>query len=192
VENAIQAATRGLGLTDLAVHAPGRAEKSPRWKINFDGQDGRRRHVEIEVSRDPTRAPPGSVVQRPFVPEAASGMARFWVDIYDEPTLAATKLAALLGRETPRDVYDLDLLKDAAPTPGHALIHWAIERAHLEGEDPVRVLWAHLEALSYARFETELKGALRHEIALRIDADEWEALKLKVGEYAEGLLKASR
>jgi hypothetical protein len=192
VENAIQAAARGLMLTDLAVHAPGRAEKSPRWKINFEGPDGLRRHVEIEVSRDPARVPPGTVVQRPFVPEAASGMARFWVDLYDEPTLAATKLAALLGREAARDVYDLDLLKDAAPSPAPALIRWAIDRAHLDGEDPVRVLWAHLDALAYARFEAELAPSLDPSTVSRIDETEWTAIKLRVGDYAGRLLGSAR
>lgn len=189
VRHAIDAAARGLGLTDLAVHAPGKGEQSPRWKINFLSTDGRRHHVEIEVSRDPKRSPPGAVVQRPFVPEAAPGIARFWVDVYDEPTLAATKLAALLGRATPRDVYDLDLLSGVARTVAPMLVRWAITRAQLEGEDPVRVLWAHLDLLPYARFEAELAVALDPTVARRIDETEWTALKLRVGEYAEGLLR---
>jgi hypothetical protein len=109
--------------------------------------------------------------------------------MYDEPTLAATKLAALLGRETPRDVYDLDLLKEVAPRVAPELINWAVTRAHLQGDDPVKVLWAHLEGLSYARFESELEGALSPKVRERIDEAAWTAMKLAVGEYAERHLR---
>src|SRR5579859_3207935 len=159
IRHAIDATVRALGLKDLTVSEPGKNEISPRWKINFAIPDGSRHHVEVEVSRDPSRAPPGHIVQKRFTPHAATGVAHFWVDMYDEPTLVATKLAALLGRETPRDVYDLDLLIDAADAVSPELIAWAVGRAHLQGEDPVKVLWAHLDALSYARFESELEGA---------------------------------
>lgn len=191
VHRAIDAATRGLALRDLVVSEPSKTEMSPRFKVNFTTPDGTRHHVEIEVSRDPARAPPGQVVQQAFVPHAAPGIARFWVDMYDEPTLAATKLAALLGRETPRDVYDLDLLKDRARTLAPALVTWAIDRAALAGEDPARTIWSHLDALSYARCETELLPALTPESATRLDETEWTAMKLRIGEYAENLLRSA-
>lgn len=190
VRRAVESAARGLDLKDLTVSEPGKAEMSPRFKLNFTAADGRSYHLEIEVSRDPKRAPPGEVVQKVFVPEAAPGIARFWVDMYDEPTLAATKLSALLGRETPRDVYDLDLLKDKAGTLDAKLVEWSIRRAQLRGQEPVRVLWAHLEALSYARCEAELIPALIPAVALRLDETEWTAMKLRVGEYAERVLGA--
>lgn len=190
VRHAIEAAARGLALRDLTVSVPGKDEMSPRFKVNFVTADGASHHVEIEVSRDPGRVPPGSVIQKPYTPHAAAGIARFWVDIYDEPTLAATKLAALLGRETPRDVYDLDLLRNVAGSVPPKLVAWAAERAHLAGQNPVTVLWAHLDALSYARYEAELAPALSLEVSRRIDETEWTAMKLRVGEYAEVLLRA--
>lgn len=189
VRHAIDAAARGLSLSGFTVSEPGKNEMSPRWKINFQTAGGQRHHVEVEVSRDPGRAPPGHIVQRPFTPHAAAGIARFWVDVYDEPTLAATKLAALLGRETPRDVYDLDLLMGVADTLSPALVAWAVARAHLQGQDPVPVLRAHLDGLSYARFESELEGALSPEVRERIDEAAWTAMKQKVGEYAERQLR---
>lgn len=192
VRHAIEAAARGLALTDLTVSEPGKAERSPRWKLNFSDAAGARQHLEIEVSRDPERAPPGTVTQKPFEPRAASGIARFWVDVYDEATLAATKLAALLGREVPRDVYDLDLLRAAAPAIPPALVAWSVSRAHLDGRDPVRVLWEHLDALGYDRYRAELEGSLSPEAATRVDETEWTAMKLRVGEYLERQLKAAR
>ncbi|MGA9855687.1 MAG: nucleotidyl transferase AbiEii/AbiGii toxin family protein [Gammaproteobacteria bacterium] len=190
VHRAIEAAARGLGLRDLTVSEPGKAEMSPRFKVNFTTADGRSQHVEIEVSRDPKRAPPGKVVQKAFVPEAAPGIARFWVDMYDESTLAATKLSALLGRETPRDVYDLDLLKDKSGTMDRNLVEWAVGRAQIKGDDPVRVLWAHLDALSFGRCESELLPSLTPDMAGRLDETEWTSMKLRVGEYAERVLGA--
>lgn len=192
VRHAIETAARGLALQDLTVHEPGKAEMSPRWKVNFADAAGQRRHVEIEVSRDPRRAPPGVVTQRPYEPHAAPGIARFWVDVYDEATLAATKLAALLGREVPRDVYDLDLLRGPAGELPPALVAWAVARAALGGREPAQVLWEHLDALAYGRYRAELEGSLPPDTAARIDETEWTAMKLRVGEYLERQLVGAR
>ncbi|MFI4921179.1 MAG: nucleotidyl transferase AbiEii/AbiGii toxin family protein [Gammaproteobacteria bacterium] len=191
VRHAIEAAARGLALKDLIVSEPGKAEQSPRWKLNFSDAAGLRQHLEIEVSRDPRRAPPGVVVQKPFEPRAATGIARFWVDVYDEATLAATKLAALLGREVPRDVYDLDLLRGPAGDIPPALVAWAVGRAGLGGREPAQVLWEHLDALGYDRYRAELEGSLAPAAAARLDETEWTAMKLRVGEYLERQLGAA-
>lgn len=191
VRAAIDSAARGLPLSELHIKGPGKAETSPRWKVNFKDADGHPVHVEIEISRDLSRAAPGRIIQQPFVPVAVKGIPRFWVDIYDEPTLIATKLAALLGREVPRDVYDLDVLSAQPAVPDAAQIAWAIARADIPGQDPQQVLWTHLDALSYERFESELRGALSDDIAERIDEDEWTAMKLRVGQYAETLLASA-
>lgn len=189
VRRAIESAARGLALRDLAISEPGKTEASPKWKINFLDAAGQRCHVEVEVSRDPRRAPPGAIVQKPFVPRAAAGIARFWVDIYDEPTLIATKVAALLGREAARDVYDLDLLMGVSAVPAPKLVKWAVERAHVEGEDPGTPLHAHLNALTWERYLTELRDALPEGTAARIDEREWHAMKQRVGDYVAGLLQ---
>ncbi|HVC37318.1 MAG TPA: nucleotidyl transferase AbiEii/AbiGii toxin family protein [Gammaproteobacteria bacterium] len=189
VGRAIESAARGLALKDLVVSEPGKAEASPKWKINFLDAAGQRLHVEVEVSRDPRRAPPGAVVQKPYVPRAAVGIPRFWVDIYDEPTLIATKVAALLGREAARDVYDLDLLMGASAAPSPELVKWAVQRAHLEAQDPVVVLHANLNALTWGRYLTELRDTLPEASAARIAEREWQAMKKRVGDYVTGLLQ---
>lgn len=185
IAHAIEGAARGLPFRNLTIAAPGKTEASPRWKVNFEDADGRRQHVEIEVSRDSARAVPGAVVQHPFTPRAAKGIARFWVDIYDEPALIAGKLAALLGRSVPRDVYDLDLLHHTDKQPSAEQVTWAVKRAKLEGTNPVTVLRAHLGELTWPRFISELRDALPPEVAERLDETEWTALKQRVREYAE-------
>lgn len=189
IGHAIDSAARGLALRDLMVSEPGKAEASPKWKINFLDTAGQRYHVEVEVSRDPRRVPPGAVVQKPFVPRAAVGIPRFWVDVYDEATLIATKIAALLGRDTARDVYDLDLLMGIAVKPSKELVQWAVQRAHLEGSDPLTVLHANLQALTWDRYVTELRDSIMETSAERIDAGEWSAMKKRVGDYVAGLLQ---
>lgn len=191
VKRAIAGAARGLPLRDLEVSAPRKGERSPRWKINFRDTSGRSFHVEVEVSRDPGRAVPGAVVQKPFFPETAKGIARFWVDVYDEPALITTKFAALLGREVPRDVYDLDLLIAASPRPTVEQVRWALRRARLDVDAASRTLSDRLDALTWNRFQTELLDALPVNTAARIDAAEWQAMKDRVGAYAAELLSSA-
>lgn len=189
VSRAIKVAARGLPVSDFRVSTPGKAERTPRWKINFEGDDGRTHHVEVEVSRDPGRAAPGAVVQQPFVPRAAKGISRFWVDTYDRGTLIATKLAALLGRGAPRDVYDLDSLIATSSKPEPRQVDWAIRRANLEGRTPVEALHERLDALTWVRYRDELRDSLAEEVAGRIDEQEWAAMKQRVAEFAEAMFE---
>jgi len=188
ISHAIDKAARGLRISDLLVSKPGKGEQSPKWKVNFKDANGETFHVEVEVSRDAKRAAPGKVVQAEFIPSAAPGIARFWVDIYEGSALAASKVAALLGRGLPRDLYDLDALKGFVEPPDPQQVRWAIERARLGDESPHEVLLDRLSALSWNRFQSELQNSLSPEIAERIDAAEWNSMIDRVGDYVSGLL----
>lgn len=190
ISRSIKAAARGLPINKLTVSVPGKAEKTPRWKVNFEDQDARQYHVEVEISRDPSRAVPGAIVQTPFVPEAATGIARFWVDIYDGPALIASKLAALLGRGLPRDIFDLDILIGMSAAPDTQQIRWAIERAQLHQGNPLEMLRNRMDTLSFSRYQTELQDSLLPAVADRINAKEWTALKRRVLDYVAALLVA--
>lgn len=183
ISRSIDNAARGLAIRDLVVSQPGKGEQSPRWKLNFSDSLGQEFHVEIEVSRDPKRVVPGNVIQQRFLPQAAKGITRFWVDIYDGPALVASKIAALLGRGLPRDVYDLDVLIGTVPPPEIEQIQWALDRANLNGDSADEMLNARLDALTWNRFRTELQDSLSAGIAERIDAAEWSSMKQRVGEY---------
>lgn len=188
IDRSIDIAARGRNIMQTAVSRPGKKERTPRWKINLVDNAGQRHHVEIEVSRDASRAVPGAHRQVRYQPRALTGIAPFWVDVYDTPALIASKLAALLGREVPRDVYDLDTLRKSKDQPDVGLVKWAVKRANLHGADPVDTLWAHLNAMSWQRFHTELHDSLPPEDAVRMNKKTWEAMKFHVGEYAEALL----
>jgi hypothetical protein len=117
-------------------------------------------------------------------------MSPFWVDIYDQPTLIATKVAALLGRGAARDVYDLDLLLPAV-APSVEQVQWAIERASLGSQDPLEVLGARLDALTWQRFQTDLRDALPDHIAERVDEAEWSAMRSRVRDGVRRLLESA-
>lgn len=191
ISSSIDRAARGLGIRDITVSRPGKSEKSPRWKLNFSDIEGRPFHVEIEVSRDENRAIPGNVVLQAFIPHADRGIARFWVDIYDQQALTTSKIAALLGRGLPRDVYDLDVLHVVGPPPNEEQICWALARANLDGQDPTDLLFDRMDSLTWDRFQSELRDSLNPEVADRIDAEEWAAMKIRVLEYVEGLLETT-
>ena len=188
VDRAIDIAARDRNIAQVDVSRPGKKERTPRWKINLTDNNGQRHHVGIEVSRDANRAVPGVHRQIRYQPCALTGVAPFWVDVYNTPALIASKLAALLGREVPRDVYDLDTLRKSQDQPDAGLIRWAIKRANLHEADPVDTLWAHLDTMNWQRFQTELLDSLPLEDAARMNPKEWEAMKLRVGEYAEARL----
>ena len=99
-------------------------------------------------------------------------------------------MAALLGREAARDVYDLDLLLPTA-TPSVEQVRWAIERADLGGRDPCEALDAHIDGLTWGRFRSELRDSLPEHIAERIDEPEWAAIKQRVRDGAGRLLRTA-
>lgn len=188
IEHSITVAARDRNITQTEISRPGKKERTPRWKLNLTDSTGQRHHVEIEVSRDAVRAAPGTPRQVRYQPQTLTGVAPFWVDVYDMPALIASKLAALLGREVPRDVYDLDTLRRSEQQPDAKQVKWAIKRANLHETDPVTVLRAHLHAMDWHRFHTELLDSLPPEDAERMNSNEWEAMKQRVGVYAEALL----
>lgn len=188
ISTSIDSAARALGIREMTVSRPGKGEKSPRWKLNFSDSEGKSFHVEIEVSRDEKRTIPGRIVMQAFTPRADRGIARFWVDIYDQQALIASKLAALLGRGLPRDVYDLDVLHVAGSPPDEEQIRWALSHAGLAGQNPAELLLDRMKALTWERFQTELRDSLVPDVAERIDAEEWRALKGRVTDYVLTLL----
>lgn len=188
IAHAIDSAAREVRATEVKVSYPGKAERTPRWKVNLKDRDGDDHHVEIEVSRDRARGAPAAPVQVQFRPSAAVGLAPFFVDLYDRPALIATKVAALLGRSVPRDAYDLDALITEGDRPGPELVEWAIARAGIERADAVDVLHAHLDEMDWARVRDELVNALPQADLERLDADAWDQLKRRVRDYVEKLL----
>lgn len=183
IGKALQQALRGSGVVDVQLSAPGKAELSPKWKVRGRGPSGEPFSMKIEVSRRPP--PPGRVRQAAVSGVAAYGLGTFYVDLYDEGTLAAMKLAALLQRTAVRDVYDLDLLLSAHP-PGPSLIDWALEHAGLAAPEALRQLQHKLASMDWSLFRSQM---LIDPIVLeRFEKDTWEDMKSRVQRALTGLL----
>lgn len=176
VMRALKAALRGSGVQDPKISEPGKAELSPKWKISGLTALGEPFHMKVEVSRRPP--PPGGVRQVAVSGVSAFGLGRYYVDLYDERTLVAMKLAALLGRTAARDVIDLDLLLPNH-RPAGELIGWALDQAHVEPSEAAHAVEQKLLSMSYEFFKTEMVSD--HALLERVDESEWEAMRLRVG-----------
>ena len=185
IRRALQQALRGSGIVDVQISAPGKAEVSPKWKVRGRGPSGEPFLMKVEVSRRPP--PPGRVRQAAVSGVAAYGLGTFYVDLYDESTLAAMKLAALLERTAVRDVYDLDLLLPAHP-PGPTLIEWALEHAGLARQDALRRVQHQLASMDWNLFRSQM--LIDPAVLGRIDETAWEDMKCRVHRALTSLLDA--
>jgi len=170
VMRALKAALRGSGVQDGRI-----SEVSPKWKVSGRTAHGEPFHMKVEVSR--RTPPPGKVRQATVSGVSAFGLGAYYVDLYDEETLVAMKLAALLGRTAARDVTDLDLLLPKH-RPGGALIEWALAHARVDPSDASRAVEDKLASMSYGFFRTEMLADA--ELLGRIDEAEWDAMRARV------------
>jgi hypothetical protein len=183
VMRALKAAIRGSGLQDVKISEPGKGELSPKWKVSGRTAHGEAFHMKVEVSRRPP--PPGEVRQATVSGVSAFGLGTYYVDLYDERTLVAMKLAALLRRTAARDVTDLDLLLPGH-RPGSALIEWALAHAQVEPTDASAAVEAKLAAMNYEFFRTEMLADSA--LLERIDETEWEVMRGRVSHELVDLL----
>jgi hypothetical protein len=135
------------------------------------------------VSRRPP--PPGNVRQAVVSGVAAFGLGAYYVDLYDERTLAAMKLAALLDCTAVRDVCDLDLLLPDH-SPGEALLEWAVSHAGVLPEDASRAVEQKLAAMNWEVFQTQMLADPA--MMERVDSAGWDSMRERVRKQAADLL----
>ncbi|HEX5461679.1 MAG TPA: nucleotidyl transferase AbiEii/AbiGii toxin family protein [Steroidobacteraceae bacterium] len=185
IRKALQQALRGSGIVDAQISAPGKGEVSAKWKVRGQGLSGEPFSMKIEVSRRPP--PPGRIRQAAVSGVAAYGLGTFYVDLYDESTLAAMKLAALLERTAVRDVYDLDLLLPEHP-PGSSLIGWALEHAGSAPKEAMHRIQHQLTAMDWNLFRSQM--LIDPAILERLDEAAWGEMKGRVHRALGNLLDA--
>jgi predicted nucleotidyltransferase component of viral defense system len=183
VMRALKQALRDTGLIDTRISEPGKAEISPKWKVSGAGPNGEPFQMKVEVSRRP--APPGRVRQATVSGVSAYGLGTYFVDLYDERTLVAMKLAALLGRTAVRDVCDLDLL---LPTyiPGGKLIDWALQHAGVSPFAASNAVKEKLASMHWSLFETQMLADSA--LMSRMDAASWQQMRVRVGKSLISIL----
>jgi hypothetical protein len=183
VMRALHIALRGSSVQDVRIAEPGKGELSPKWKVSGRTANGEPFHMRVEVSRRPP--PPGSVRQAVVSGVAAFGLGTYYVDLYDERTLAAMKLAALLDRTAVRDVCDLDLLLPDH-SPGDALLEWAVSHAGVLPEDASRAVEQKLAAMGWEIFQTQMLADPA--MMERVDSAGWDSMRERVRKQAAELL----
>jgi len=185
VNRALNQALRGTPVTQIRVHEPGKGELSPKWKVSGLGPTGEPFNMRVEVSRRP--APPGIVKQATISGLATYGLGRYYVDLYDERTLVAMKLAALLGRTATRDVCDLDLL---LPThvPDHVLIQWALEQSAVSADAASLAVHDKLASMDWTLFESQMIAD--PVLTGRMNPQAWQEMRDRVDEALSTMLDA--
>lgn len=178
VRRAIAMAAKGAGLRELTVSEPKQTQSVARWKLHAVTPEGAPIAVTIEVSRRKTPAKASSS-GTPFQPED-SRVPRTLVDVYVEPVLLVHKLQALLdpNRVAPRDLYDLDVLLTRGNEPSASDIA-AISN---EYSDVAELIWRKLDLLNWREFRAEVNSALPEPERSRIGENEFDEMKLRVGE----------
>ncbi|MDE2099865.1 MAG: nucleotidyl transferase AbiEii/AbiGii toxin family protein [Patescibacteria group bacterium] len=181
MRGAISAATKGV-LQDVVVSEPKQTDTVARWKIHGQTRLGTHVGLTVEVSR--RGIPASHLVDKPLVRVAADGRLEqsVAVRVYDPAAMAATKLFALqnINRQAARDLYDLDLLVRMDVAPSADLLVGITDRASF-----VRDAWDKLDCFTWEQFSTEVLPTLESERAAQLDEEEFEAMRLRVGEAIE-------
>lgn len=181
IERAIRGALIGLKVGQIEISIPGKAEVSPKWKVSGIAPDGSPFHVRVEVSRR-SPVPAGPTKQHALRSELAPGLPVFYVDVYDEPTLVAMKLAALvsLNRHALRDVFDLNLLIAGGHRPRIERLKDLLTKSQIDESGFADLVQSKLDSMSWDEFSTQVLSAIAPNEAARLVPEEWEAMKDRV------------
>lgn len=185
VRRAIRKATVDVPLEDLTITEPKQTCTTARWKVSGkDPVSGVPVHVTVEVShRD--NIDPKDLVHVPLRPDDEDDR---WAVVYNDKALAFKKVKALLSgsRQACRDVADLYLLIEGHVQPPLAAIEAWIEQA---GENPVQAMWRKLDAMDEAQYRAEILPALPLRGDLRKKLEDWDQVRLVVGQHVETWLR---
>lgn len=188
VRRAIKKATVDVPLDDMTITEPKQTCTTARWKVSGkDPRSGVPVHVTIEVSHRDNIDPQDLV----HVPVSHDDQDDRWAVVYNDKALAFKKVKALLSgsRQACRDVADLYLLIEGHVQPPIAAIKTWLEQA---GENPIQDLWRKLEAMDDAQYRAEVLPALPLRGDLRHKLDDWEQVRLVVGQHVEAWLHHSQ
>lgn len=180
VRSAIDRATQGAGLSQVAISEPKQTDTVARWKITGRTSAGESLHLTVEVSR--RRAPDlGHVIKIP-VQIADRTLPRVYVSVYDEQALIDNKLRALLdeNRTAPRDIYDLELLLARGAHPSTEVVEDVGGHATL-----VLRVSKKLDLMGWALFRDQVLPALSREIQASLDEEEYLSMKIRLLELLE-------
>lgn len=182
-------------LIEAKVTEPKQTDTVLRWKINGMTKRGSNVHLTVEVSRRPMPLE-DHAVERDYPNPSRAGAACEPADlaravVYDSQAIAAMKVFAMASetRVAPRDLYDLHVLIEAGVEPPSELLARYGEKA--VGEALERA-WSKIDLMDWAMFRSEVLPTLPPSVADRLGEDEFERMRLRVGEKAEEWLTQAK
>lgn len=189
MRSAIKDSLSGI-LKDLKVTEPKQTETVARWKISGVSDAGSDIHLTVEVSR---RGVPFNHVKSVsfFGHEMGIKAQSVIVDSYDEEAISATKIAALISdnRVAPRDVYDLHLLFSMNIKPAHDLVKTLVEKSGMSCTEIIQKAWDKIDLMTWDMFRQEVIPFLPYGVSSRINEEEYEKMRIAVGDSIESTLE---
>jgi predicted nucleotidyltransferase component of viral defense system len=165
-------------LDDIKVTEPKQTDTTQRWKINGRIKDGETPvHLTIEVSRRGLIA--DNLINSVSFERRGFGVPPAIIECFSPTAIAAAKFEAMASptRESPRDIFDLDvLIRMKAEPPVQIFAN------NYSEEELLRKLEVVADKLDKMDFQTVKSTLLPHlpaELRKNFGADEWETMRLK-------------
>ena len=192
VKRSIERAVVSGLIANAKVSEPKQTETTLRWKI-VGTQPGSNApmNLTVEVSRRASMAN-GHIIEVPLPAAYAGGAAGVRVQVLDSQAIAVTKVLALTdpNRLAPRDLFDLHVLIEAQ-VDNPARLFASLPNARERLPQAIAKLWPKIEAMTYARFRSDVVPYLPDNVAKAIDEDVFDEMRVKVGASVEKWLKAA-
>ncbi len=164
-------------LDDVKVTEPKQTETTQRWKINGRIKGGETPvHLVIEVSR--RGLVPDDLTDSVTFERKGAGVPPAIIECYSPKAIAATKFDALTSptRESPRDVFDLDVLISMRVDPP---VHiFASKYSEEELLDKLQIVSDKLDKMDFQAVKSQLLPHLPPELKRNFGAAEWEQMRL--------------
>lgn len=184
VRKSINAASRDGLLQNVIVTEPKQTDTTARWKISgYDPRTHQELHLTVEISRRQN-------IDASDTHEGSDDDGNRIV-VYRDEVIAFQKIKALLcsTREAPRDIADLYLLiQTSVASPVPHLSKWIKEGNIANLEE----MWRKIERMDQKMFREEVLPSLPPTLDGQLMYQDWEHIRLTVGERVEKWLQEAR
>lgn len=175
MRNAINDLKKCHILDDISVTEPKQTETTQRWKINGRIKGGETPvHLVVEVSR--RGLIPKELTRSVHFESRGLGVPPAIIETLSPTAIAAAKFEAMssLTRESPRDVFDLDvLIQMKAEPPVHIFANGYTEEELLK---KLEIVADKLEKMTFDTVKATLLPHLPPDLRKNFGRDEWETM----------------
>jgi predicted nucleotidyltransferase component of viral defense system len=165
-------------LDDFRVTEPKQTDTTQRWKINGRIAGGETPvHLVIEVSRR-GNIPSALISSVKFEPSAIFGAPPAIVETLSPTAIGAAKFDALssITRESPRDVFDLDVLREMRIEPPSSIFAEKYSAEVLA--EKLMIITQKLDKMDFETVKAALLPSLAPEAQNNFGAEQWENMRI--------------